>query len=71
MGLWSISWSLNPQRTYALGKSIYLTIRQLNLAILLYLRVAETVLFLQLQGILCLGPSLRGEKCIGVKGMYC
>jgi len=58
MGLWSISWSLNPQRTYVLGKSIYLTIRQLNLAILLYLRVAETVLFLQLQGILCLGPSL-------------
>jgi hypothetical protein len=71
MVLWSISWSLNPQHKYALGKSIYLTIRQLNLAILLYLRVAETVLFLQLQGIFCcLGPSLRGEKCIGVKGMY-
>ena len=48
-----------------LGESIYLTTGKLNLAILLYLRVAETVLFLQLQGWFCLGPSLQGEKCIG------
>ncbi len=45
-GLWTRSWSLNAKGTYVLGKSIYLRIGHLNIAILLYLRVAETVLFL-------------------------
>ena len=57
-------------KTSLLGKSIYLRIGQLNIAILLYLRVAETVLFLWVMGLIGVRPSLQGQKCIGVRGMF-